>query len=146
MPVEIRWFIRTSLLCFALSLLLGAGMVAWRHLLGGAVPWPFVVVHTHVALVGGMLLMIVGVALWMFPLDRERFPDARGRYRPGVARACYGLLTGGLLLRAVVEPWAGSASGGLPGILLVVAAASQAAGFLVFLASIWTRVRAVGTA
>ena len=146
MPVEIRWVIRTSLMFFAASLLLGAGMVAWRHLLGGAVPWPFVVVHTHLALVGGVVLMIVGVALWMFPLDRERFPDARGRYRPGVARACYALLTGGLLLRAVVEPFAAERAGGFPGILLVVAAVSQAAGFLTFLASVWTRVRAVGTA
>ena len=146
MPVEIRWFIRTSLCFFAASLLLGAGMVAWRHLLGGAVPWPFVIVHTHLALVGGMLLMIVGVALWMFPLDRGRFPEARGRYEPAVARACYFLLTGGLLLRAVVEPFAADAPGGLPGILLVIAATSQAAGFLTFLFSIWTRVRAVGTA
>ena len=146
MPVEIRWFIRTSLCFFAASLLLGAAMVAWRHLLGGAVPWPWVVVHTHLALVGGMLLMIVGVALWMFPLDRGRFPDARGRYDPVLARTCYALLTGGLLLRAVVEPLAGDRSGGLPGILLVAAAASQVAGFLAFLFSIWTRVRAVGTA
>jgi hypothetical protein len=143
MPSEVRLFVRTSLLCFTLAVLLGAGMVAARHLAGWQVPWSLVVVHTHVALVGGMLLMIVGVACWMFPLDRERFPETRGRYRPGLVRAVYGLLVGGLALRVVVEPLQGERSGGFLGLLLVAAAGLQALGMVLFLVVIRSRIRRV---
>jgi hypothetical protein len=143
MPSEVRLFVRTSLACFTLAVLLGAGMVAARHLAGWTVPWSLVVVHTHVALVGGMLLMIVGVAFWMFPLDRARFPETRGRYRPGLVRAVYGLLAGGLALRVVVEPLQGDRTGGILGALLAAAAASQALGMVLFLVAIWPRVRSV---
>jgi hypothetical protein len=145
MPSEVRLFVRTAIACFALSMLLGAAMVAATQIGGVAVPRAFVVVHTHLALVGGMVLMVVGVALWMFPLDRERYPATRGRYRPAVARAIYGLLAGGLALRIVVEPIQGDRVGGAPGVLLVVAAALQALGMAVFLAAIWSRVRRVTT-
>jgi hypothetical protein len=145
MPSEVRLFVRTALLCFALAMLLGAGMVAAKQIGGLAIPWALVVVHTHVALVGGMVLMIVGVAFWMFPLDRQRFPGTRGRYQPALVKTVYALLVGGLALRTVVEPLQGERAGGTLGLLLVLAAAFQALGMVLFLAAIWTRVRAVTT-
>lgn len=143
MPFEVRLYVRTALVAFALAMALGLGLVVHRHLLGGTTPWPWVVVHTHLALVGGMVLMVMGVAFWMFPLDRERFPETRGRYRPGLPLAVYGLVAGGLALRVVVEPLAGGRAGGVPGILLVAAAAFQAIGMLLFLVAIWPRVKSV---
>ncbi len=145
MPFEVRLFVRTSLFSLVLAAILGVAMVAGKHVLGWTVPWALVVVHTHVALVGGVLLMIVGVAFWMFPLQQGRFPESRGRYRPAVARAVYGLLAGGLALRAVVEPFQGSAVGGTGGILLALSAAAQAAGLLLFVTHVWSRVRSVTT-
>ena len=143
MPSEVRLFVRTALILFALSMALGAGLVGWRHLGGRPVGWPWVVVHTHLALVGGMLLMVMGVAFWMFPLDRVKFPETKGRYRPGLVHAVYGCVTGGLALRSVVEPIQGDASGGPLGLLLVLAAALQAVGMGLFLVAIWPRVRSV---
>lgn len=145
MPSEVRLFVRTALACFVLSMLLGAALVAVRQLGIGTVPWSLIVVHTHLALVGGMLLMVVGVAFWMFPLDRARYPETRGRYGPRLVRAVYGLLVGGLALRSIVEPLQGERSGGALGLLLVLAAALQALGMVLFLAAIWPRVRAVNT-
>lgn len=145
MPWDVRLFVRTALVCFAISMALGAGLTGWRHLAGEPVPWPLVVVHTHLALVGGMLLMVMGVAFWMFPLDQRRFPATRGRYEPLLVRTVYGCVTGGLLLRAVVEPLAGDRAGGVPGVLLFAAAGLQAAGMILFLFCIWPRVRAVHT-
>jgi len=142
-PAEVRLFVRTALVCFAISMLLGAALVGMKQIAGVPVPWSLVVVHTHLALVGGMVLMVMGVAFWMFPLDQKRFPETRGRYAPLLARAVYGLVAGGLLLRAVVEPIQGDGSGGILGFLLVAAAALQAMGMLVFLIAIWPRVRSV---
>jgi len=52
MPREARLLVRTVLVGFDLSVLLGAGLVAARHLGGRSVPWPLVVVQTHLAVVG----------------------------------------------------------------------------------------------
>ena len=143
MPSEVRLFVRTALACLVLSMLLGAGLVGMKQLGGEPVPWSLVVVHTHLALVGGMVLMVMGVAFWMFPLDQKKFPETRGRYAPALARAVYALVAGGLALRAVVEPIQGDGTGGLLGFLLVAAAVLQATGMLLFLFAIWPRVRSV---
>lgn len=81
----------------------------------------------------------------MFPLDRARFPETKGRYSPALVRSVYALLVGGLAPRAAVEPIQGDRTGGPLGALLVAAAVAQALGILLFLAAIWARVRAVTT-
>jgi len=144
-PREVRLFVRTALACLLLSVVLGAGMVAARHLLGWTVPRALVVVHTHLVLVGGVILMILGVALWMFPLDRKRHPETRGRYNSALVRTVYGCVTGGLALRAVVEPFQGDRSGGTLGLLLVAAAFLQVIGLVLFIVAIGPRVRSVTT-
>lgn len=143
MPAEVRLFVRTALVCFVISMLLGAGLVGMKQIGGAPIPWSLVVVHTHLALVGGMVLMVMGVAFWMFPLDQRKFPETRGRYAPALARAVYGLVAGGLLIRAVAEPLQGDATGGVLGFVLVAAAGLQAMGMLLFLVAIWPRVRSV---
>ncbi|MHC4820583.1 MAG: hypothetical protein ACYTDX_02545 [Planctomycetota bacterium] len=143
MPREIRLCVKTAMLFLITSMALGAALTGWKHLGGHRIPWPWIAVHTHLALVGGVLLMIMGVAFWMFPLDRERRPQWKGRNRPGVVYLTYGLLVGGLVLRAVMEPIAGETTGGVPGMLLVAAAVLQLAAMFVFVTEIWSRVRKV---
>lgn len=145
MPAEVRLYVKTALACFALSMILGAGMVAARQLAGAAVPHSLIVVHTHLALVGGMLLMVMGVAFWMFPLNRDAFPETKGRWRPLLVQAVYGLVVGGLALRAVVEPLQAERTGGLLGGLLVLAAGLQVGGMLLFVVAILPRIRSVYT-
>ncbi len=108
---------------------------------GRPVPLLLIVAHVHVLLVGFVLLLIMGVATWMFPRP------ARGdlRYRPRLAEAIYWIMMLATVLRfgteVVAAYWPGRglrvliAAGGLGQVL---------AGFL-FVYNMWTRVRAPST-
>jgi uncharacterized protein involved in response to NO len=92
--------------------------------------------------VGFVMMMILGVALWLFPRPEK----GDERYSPRLAGGAYWVLTvatalrvGGELLRAGVDAlW----------LRLLVAAAGigQIVGILLFFYTIWTRIRPVGSA
>jgi len=54
--------------------------------------------HAHLGLVGFFLSTVMGVAFWMMPRPG-------GIRQEGWEAGCFYLLNGGLLLRAVSEPW-----------------------------------------
>src|SRR4051812_28957383 len=81
----VRRYLRTAIGFLLAGLGLGAWMLVRREL-AGQYPTPRLIsAHTHVILVGFVMMMILGVALWMFP--RPEREDVR--YRPGVAEAAY---------------------------------------------------------
>lgn len=132
MPPLTRWCIRAALVNLVLALGLGAGLDL------GLIAEPFRPVFYHLFMVGGVAQFIFGVAWWMFPPLSRRNP--RGSVTAGWA--AFGLLNGGLALRAVAEPavlldgrpWVRAA-------LLVSAAMLVLAGW-VFGALLWPRVKA----
>src|SRR5829696_5246220 len=95
----VRRYIKTAIGFLAVGLLLGAWMIVLRELFG-RFPDPYVrSAHTHALLVGFLMLMIFGVALWLFP--RAAREDTR--YRPARAEAAYWLLTVGSAARVLGE-------------------------------------------
>ena len=101
-------------------------------------PRLFITAHVHLLLVGFMLMIVMGVATWMFP--RPGRDDAR--YRPALAEAVYWIMTLGTALRAISEVAAGAAEGGasLRG-LIVLSGSAQLIGALLFVVNMWWRVR-----
>jgi len=123
-----------------LGLLIGGYVAVEVNLLGRAVPWPLITAHTHLLLVGFMLMLVFGVATWMFP--RPARDDAR--YRPGLAWLVYWLLTVSTAVRALGE--LGAAVTGSRGALLAgLGGLGQVAAALVFVLNMWTRVRMPGS-
>lgn len=116
-------------------------MIVERELLGRYPNQYVVSAHTHALFVGFIMMMILGVALWLFP--RPEKGDAR--YDPRAAGGAWWLLTlgtavrvAGELARAVFSPlWLRLA--------VVLAGLAQIAGILLFFYTIWTRIRAVGS-
>src|SRR5690349_12543563 len=95
----VRRYLKTAIGFLALGLTLGTWMMAERELTG-RVPSPYIVsAHTHAILVGFVMMMILGVALWLFP--RPAKDDAR--YSPRAARTAYWLVAGGTGTRVVAE-------------------------------------------
>lgn len=97
--------------------------------------------HTHALLVGFMMMMILGVALWLFPR-----PDKTDeRYSPDVASTAYWLLTVGTAGRVIGE----LARPSLPGLWLrwavVIMSFAQIVGILLFFYTMWGRIRPVGS-
>lgn len=139
MPIESRLFVKTSLVALALAFVWGAVM-AVREALGYGVDPIWAVEHAHLAFVGWLVNVVVGIALWFLPLDRERFPATAGRYPPGLPFVVWALLNGGLVLRIVSEPLL--ATGAWARVALVVASVAQVAAIALFAYVAWARVRA----
>jgi heme/copper-type cytochrome/quinol oxidase subunit 1 len=133
----IRRYIKTSFVFLVLGLLLGAYIVVAEFMLDTHPPRLLVTAHAHLLLVGFMLLLVMGVATWMFP--RPGRDDTR--YRPELAEAVYWLLTASTLLRALAEVTVGLA--GTLGIrwLIALGGLGQLVGAALFVVNMWRRVR-----
>jgi heme/copper-type cytochrome/quinol oxidase subunit 1 len=137
----VRRFIKTGLGFLAAGLLLGLYLVARRELEGA---WPsayLVTAHAHLLLVGFVMFMILGVALWLFP--RPRRDDTR--YRPARVEVSYWLLLAGTLARFGGEVARGGADGAVLRWLVLLGSLSQVLGFVVFGWTMWPRIRAAGS-
>jgi hypothetical protein len=95
----VRRYLKTGIGFLTLGVVLGLWMMIERELLQ-RFPSPYVVsAHTHAILVGFVMMMILGVALWLFP--RPSKDDTR--YSPKAAEVAYWLVGGGTLLRVIAE-------------------------------------------
>lgn len=136
-----RRYVKTSFLFFLAGLLVGAWILILRA--WGETPpsRALITAHTHLTLFGFVIILIMGVAYWMFP--RPAKDDLR--YSPDLAEVNYWLITAGTAVRAAGElsmavayqPWE-------KWLVLIGSAAQLAAGFT-FVWNIWTRVRPIGS-
>lgn len=91
----------------------------------------------HLIVVGWLTQLIIGVALWMFPI----WSKAQPRGPEYINWLCYALLNTGLLLRLLAEPLNSYRPHVIFSWLLVVSAVMQVIAFWLFVAMVWTRVR-----
>ena len=119
------------------GLVLGGYIVAAEFLAATYPPRLLVTAHAHLLLVGFMLMIVMGVATWMFP--RPARDDTR--YRPELAEAVYWLMTLATALRAAAEIVLGLI--GAPPLRWLVAAGGlgQLVGAALFALNMWWRVR-----
>lgn len=137
MPVLTRWFIKSALVYLAAALFLSLALALPDSLGLPPIVRAMNPVYFHLFLVGWVTQMIFGVIYWMFPIITRARPRGDDR----VGWASYLLLNGGLLLRAIFEPWIGASSETGLGWLLAISAIMQwlAAALFVYLA--WPRVK-----
>lgn len=137
----VRRFLKTAIGFLVMGLGIGVWMIARREL-AGAFPSPYTTsAHTHAILVGFVMMMILGVALWLFP--RPEKGDVR--YSPRVAEFAYWLLTigtagrvAGELLRTRTDHIALRSA-------VVILGLAQASGVALFFFTMWTRIRPLGS-
>ncbi len=132
MPRITRVFIKTGLICFLLSLLLGVALeIEFLN-----TP-PLAPLFWHLLMVGWITQIIFGISLWMFP----------GRTRDeGFAAQKWGWLTylflnTGLLLRIIAEPWVNSSEAFIWDILIVVSATTQVLAAISYAIEMWPRIQ-----
>src|SRR5262252_314568 len=95
----VRRYIKTSFVFLMAGLLLGGWIIVAEFVLGRYPPRLFITAHVHLLLVGFMLMIVMGVATWMFP--RPARDDAN--YRPALAEAVYWVMTIATAVRAGAE-------------------------------------------
>jgi cbb3-type cytochrome oxidase subunit 1 len=133
----VRRYIKTSFVFLVAGLALGAYIVVAQFLVDAHPPHLLITAHAHLLLVGFVLMMVMGVATWMFP--RPAREDSR--YRPELAEAVYWVMTAATAIRAGAE--IGVALAGSLGLrwLIAVGGLGQLAGAALFVLNMWWRVR-----
>ena len=137
MTLLVRRYIKTSFVFLLVGLVLGGYVVTAQFVLETYPSRLLTTAHAHLLLVGFMLMMVMGVATWMFP--RPSRDDTR--YRPELAEAVYWIMTAATALRALAEVTVGLA--GALGFrwLIALGGLGQLAGTALFVLNMWWRVR-----
>ena len=137
----VRRFIKTAVAFLVLGLAIGTWTLVRREVFLRP-PNPYEVsAHTHAILVGFVMMMILGVALWLFP----RAERGEQQYDPRLAAAAYWLITIGTAARIASElARTGSTAAWLRSIV-VMGGLAQLAGIVLFFFTMWPRIRAAGS-
>lgn len=141
MHTLVRRYIKTAIVFLFVGLAIGAWMIVRRELLLEAPSAFEVSAHMHAIAVGFVMMMILGVALWMFPR-----PDRNDtRYRASHVEAAYWVLTIATVLRIASELARAHLSS--PGVrwAVVLASLGQVVGIAIFFNAMWSRIRPVGS-
>lgn len=130
MPGISRLFVKTGIIYFILSMLLGISMELPVLILPAVVP-----LFWHMLMVGWITQVIMGVSLWMFP-GRPREKGFQAHKKGWIT---YLTLNSGLLLRIVSEPMLTHSNSGLWQIVIVLSALLQLSAGLIYLVEMWPR-------
>jgi hypothetical protein len=139
MPAITRWFIKTSFVYFLLALVIGV-IIGVQAL--GTFSFPaanLYPTYVHVFVEGWLTMLIIGVAIWMFP----KYTIEKPRGNEALSWLTYILFNIGLALRILSEPFAGvkGYSTSLLAAVLIVAAGLQWLGGITFVINAWGRVK-----
>lgn len=130
MPATSRYFIKSGMLFFMLSLVLGVLTQALPELTARLTP-----LFWHSLMVGWITQIIIGVSLWMFP-GRSKTEDFRSQF---LSWAIFGALNTGLILRIILEPFFDTQLV-LVSLGLIVSAVLQTLAAFGYFAEMWPRV------
>ncbi len=137
MHALVRRYIKTAIAFLVAGLGIGGWMIARREL-GGRPPDQYEVsAHTHAIFVGFVMMMILGVALWMFPRPARDDP----RFDPRLAEAAYWLLSVGTAARVAGELMRPTIAAAGIRWTIVAGGAAQALGLAFFFWTMWSRIR-----
>jgi hypothetical protein len=133
----VRRFLKTAIAFLLAGLLLGLALSAARELELFDAPYPLRVAHTHLILVGFMMMMIMGVALWMFP--RPAPEDTL--YRPERMETVWWIMTSAVSVRTVAELATGLWNRPALHVAVFAASAAEVWGIALFFLNLWSRIR-----
>lgn len=138
----VRYFVKTSIIFLLIGIVTGLYLLIARNYFDS---WPhpdLVSAHTHLILVGSVMMMIMGVALWFFP--RAEKDDKL--YKPDIILAAYFIITTSTLIRFLSQVISAFVlSNELLKFFLTISAVGQVLGIIVFFISMWGRIRSVGS-
>lgn len=137
----VRYFIKTSLAFLVTGILTGLFMSYLKYIERTGYSPELISAHTHLILVGSVMMMIMGVALWFFP--RAEKDDKK--YNPDLILVTYWVMTLATSFRFVFQIIASFHATEWSGYGVAVSSALQVIGMILFFYSIWGRIRPVGS-
>lgn len=141
MFTTVRYFIKTSIIFLSLGILTGLYMTYTKYFNGEGFSFDIQTAHTHIILVGSVMMMIMGVAIWFFP----RPPKGDKRYNPDLIMVVYWLMASATFSRFLFQMLKGFFHFELFNILIGITSFLQVTAMLLFFYSIWGRIRPIGS-
>jgi len=141
MFTTVRYFIKSSLIFLGIGIMTGLYMSFARYVYQTGYSQELISAHTHLILVGSVMMMIMGVALWFFP--RPEKDDKQ--YNPDLISVTFWLLTIATALRFVLQVTASIYFIYWVNIATVIFSSLQVVSIILFFYSMWGRIRAVGS-
>lgn len=137
----VRYFIKTSIIFLIIGILTGIYMSFEKHLFSAGVLPELVSAHTHIILVGSVMMMIMGVALWFFP----RAEKGDKKYSPSLILFTYWTMTVSTSLRFIFQIISTFIYFDLLEIGITIFSVFQVTAIILFFYTMWGRIRAVGS-
>jgi heme/copper-type cytochrome/quinol oxidase subunit 1 len=137
----VRYFIKTSIIFLVIGILTGLYMLLAEEFFNQYPHPELVSAHTHIILLGSIMMMIMGVALWFFP--RAEKDDKL--YKPGLILFVYYLFTVSTLLRFISQCLFAFNSFEFLKWIIVISSVMQVIALILFFISMWGRIRPVGS-
>jgi len=137
----VRYFIKTSVVFLVVGILTGLYMLLARDVLKTGFGYELVSAHTHIILVGSVMMMIMGVALWFFP----RAEKTNKRYNPNRILASYWIMTIATSLRFVFQVIASFVEMDWTRWMITLLSFFQVLAMVMFFYSMWGRIRPIGS-
>lgn len=132
MPRIARTFIKTGLIFFLISLLLGIAIE-----IQSITSSVLVLLFWHTLMVGWVTQIIFGVSIWMFP-GRKRDESVGAQIWGWLT---YSFLNTGLILRIIAEPMLTYSIHPIWKVLVASSAVLQMAGGITYVIEMWSRVQ-----
>jgi heme/copper-type cytochrome/quinol oxidase subunit 1 len=137
----VRRYIKTAIAFLVLGLAIGTRILVRREIFLRPPDLYEISAHTHAILVGFVMMMILGVALWLFP----RAERGEQQYDPRLAAAAYWLLTIGTAGRVASELARAYSPALWLRLAVVTGGLAQFAGIALFFFTMWPRIRSAGS-
>lgn len=137
----VRYFVKTSIGFLIIGTLTGIYMMFMQKFNNTWPPAEMISAHTHVILLGSVMMMIMGVALWFFPRAEK---DDR-LYKPDLILFVYYLFTFSTLIRYISQVASAFTLSAVVKYIVVISSTLQVIGMILFFISIWGRIRPVGS-
>lgn len=137
----VRYFIKTSLVFLAVGLLTGIYMSYVKYIKAEGVHPELSTAHTHIILIGSVMMMIMGVALWFFPKAAKEDK----KYNPSLILFVYWLITVSTAMRFICQAAVAFVFIDWLTYLITVFSVLQVIAMILFFYSMWGRIRSVGS-
>lgn len=141
MFTTVRYFVKTSIAFLVLGILTGLYMSYTKYISSSGYSQELISAHTHLILVGSVMMMIMGVALWFFP----RAEKNDKKYNPDLILTVYWLMTISTGLRFLSQVIGSFYYIQWLSISIFIFSSLQVVALMLFFYSIWGRIRAVGS-
>ena len=141
MFTTVRYFVKTSIIFLIVGIFTGLYMSLDKHLFYIGFSPELISAHTHIILVGSVMMMIMGVALWFFP--RAEKDDKK--YNPDLILVTYWIMTVSTALRFLFQVIGSFIESKYIETGISVFSIFQVLAIILFFYAMWGRIRGVGS-